>query len=226
MVAVRAERLLEARPDPLGDLGASRGVGFAEEDAELLATIAVGGVTLTKLAGEHRRDLLEHLVAALVAVLVVERLEVVDAAHVAKEQPERAVEALNAIRVASKEGLREMRSILNVLRQADEADQPRQPAPGLAMLDTLVGTANRAGLPTSVHVEGTPRRLPSTVDLAAYRIIQESLTNAVRHAGPASATVALAWTDGWLRVDVTDTGRGASPQWRRGWWRTRTGRHE
>jgi signal transduction histidine kinase len=132
------------------------------------------------------------------------------AAHVASDQPERAVEALNAIRVASKEGLREMRSILNVLRQADETDQPTQPAPGLAMLDTLVGTANSAGLATTVHVEGTPRRLPSTVDLAAYRIIQESLTNAVRHAGPATATVALSWGDGWLGVDVTDTGRGAS----------------
>lgn len=132
------------------------------------------------------------------------------AAHVAGEHPERAVEALNAIRVASKEGLREMRSILNVLRQADEADQPTQPAPGLAMLDTLVGTANSAGLPTTVQVEGTPRRLPSTVDLAAYRIIQESLTNAVRHAGPASAIVALAWSDGWLRVNVIDTGRGVS----------------
>ncbi len=132
------------------------------------------------------------------------------AAHVAAEQPERAVEALNAIKAASKEGLREMRSILNVLRQADEADQPTQPAPGLAMLDALVGTACGAGLNTTVRIDGAPRRLPATVDLAAYRIIQESLTNAVRHAGPASATVALAWSDGWLAVDISDTGRGAS----------------
>ncbi len=132
------------------------------------------------------------------------------AAHVAADQPDRAVEALNAIRVASKEGLREMRSILNVLRQADEADQPTQPAPGLAMLDTLVGTANSAGLPTTVRVDGTPRRLPSTVDLAAYRIIQESLTNAVRHAGPANATVALAWSRRVVARERPDTGRGAS----------------
>jgi signal transduction histidine kinase len=127
------------------------------------------------------------------------------AAHVARAHPERAVEALEAIRVASKEGLREMRSILNVLRQADEAE-----ATGLAMLDDLLATAARAGLPTMLHVEGTPRRLPATVDLAAYRIIQESLTNAVRHAGPAEATVSLAWSDGWLRLLVRDTGHGAA----------------
>jgi signal transduction histidine kinase len=131
------------------------------------------------------------------------------AAHVARAHPERAVEALEAIRVASKEGLREMRSILNVLRQADEAEAT-EPAPGLAMLDDLLATAARAGMPTMLHVEGTPRRLPATVDLAAYRIIQESLTNAVRHAGPAEATVSLAWSDGWLRLHVRDTGRGGA----------------
>ncbi len=131
------------------------------------------------------------------------------AAHIAATHPEQAAETLEAIRVASKQGLREMRSILNVLRQAGDAEEPTQPAPGLAMVDTLIASAHSAGLPTNLHVEGTPRRVPSTVDLAAYRIIQESLTNAVRHAGTASATVTLAWTDGWLAVDVTDNGRGA-----------------
>jgi signal transduction histidine kinase len=130
------------------------------------------------------------------------------AAHVARQHPDQALETLEAIRVASKEGLREMRSILNVLRQADEAEAT-QPAPGLAMLDTLVSTANRAGLSTTVRVEGTPRRLPATVDLAAYRIIQESLTNAVRHAGPATATVRLGWNEQGLRVEVSDSGSGA-----------------
>ena len=129
------------------------------------------------------------------------------AAHVARERPEAAAEALEAIRLASKEGLQEMRAILNVLRQADEVD-PTQPAPGLAMLDDLVATANRAGLTTTVHVVGTPRRLPPTVDLAAFRIIQESLTNAVRHAGPAIARVSVVWRDGVVGVGVTDPGRG------------------
>ena len=121
------------------------------------------------------------------------------AAHVARDHPEQAAAALEAIRLASKEGLREMRSIVNVLRQSDEAEAT-QPAPGLAMLDDLVATTNRAGLNTTCIVEGTPRRLAATVDLAAYRIIQESLTNAIRHAGPASATVSLAWGDDRLGV--------------------------
>jgi signal transduction histidine kinase len=131
------------------------------------------------------------------------------AAHVARDHPDQAAAALEAIRLASKEGLREMRSIVNVLRQSDEAEAT-QPAPGLAMLDDLVATTNRAGLNTTLRVVGTPRRLAATVDLAAYRIIQESLTNTIRHAGPASATVSLAWGDDRLGVEVRDTGRGAS----------------
>ncbi len=129
------------------------------------------------------------------------------AAHVARERPEAAAEALENIRVASKQGLQEMRAMLNVLRQADEVD-PTEPAPGLAMLDDLVATANRAGLTTTVHVVGTPRRLPPTVDLAAYRILQESLTNAVRHAGAETARVSVVWREGVVGVGVTDTGHG------------------
>ena len=131
------------------------------------------------------------------------------AAHVIAERPEQAAEALTAIREASREGLREMRSILNVLRQADDVD-PTQPAPGLAHVGDLLVTARRAGVETSLDVHGEPRRLPPTVDLAAYRIIQESLTNVVRHAGPARATVSLTWSDARLAVDVRDDGGGAT----------------
>ena len=131
------------------------------------------------------------------------------AAHVARDHPEQAATALEAIRLASKEGLREMRSIVNVLRQSDEAEAT-QPAPGLAMLDDLVATTNRAGLHTTLRIDGTPRRLAATVDLAAYRIIQESLTNTIRHAGQASATVSLAWGDDRLGLEIRDTGRGAA----------------
>ena len=129
------------------------------------------------------------------------------AAHVARDHPEQAATALEAIRLASKEGLREMRSIVNVLRQSDEAEAT-QPAPGLAMLDDLVATTNRAGLHTTLRIDGTPRRLAATVDLAAYRIIQELLTNTIRHAGQASATVSLAWGDDRLGLEIRDTGRG------------------
>jgi signal transduction histidine kinase len=129
------------------------------------------------------------------------------AVHVLPTRPEAAADALQAIKAASKEGLRELRAILNVLRQADDAD-PTQPTPGTAQLETLVAGARRAGLETSLSVTGTPAPLPAAVDLAAYRIVQESLTNAIRHAGPAQASVWLSYGDDELRIDVADTGRG------------------
>jgi signal transduction histidine kinase len=96
-----------------------------------------------------------------------------------------------------------------VLRQADDAD-PTQPAPGLAHLDTLITGAGQAGLPTGLSRSGPARPLPAEVDLAAYRIIQESLTNAIRHAGPATATVSLTYGAADLRIEISDTGRGAA----------------
>jgi signal transduction histidine kinase len=132
------------------------------------------------------------------------------AAHVLPAQPEVAAEAVAAIRTASKDGLRELRAILNVLRQADDAD-PTQPAPGTAQLGTLVAGARQAGLDTALTVTGTPVPLPAAVDLAAYRIVQESLTNTIRHAGPATAAVSLTYRDAELLVEVTDTGHGPPP---------------
>jgi signal transduction histidine kinase len=130
------------------------------------------------------------------------------AAHVIDQQPEQAAKALEAIKQASKEGLRELRGILNVLRQADEHD-PRSPAPRLAQLDELVENATRAGLPTSVAVHGRARQLAPSVDLTAYRIVQESLTNAMRYAGPTTARVTLSYTeDDELRIEIVDGGRG------------------
>ena len=129
------------------------------------------------------------------------------AAHVLSTRPEAAAESLQAIKTASKEGLRELRAILNVLRQADDAD-PTQPAPGTAQLEALIAGARRAGLETTFTVTGEPVPLPAAVDLAAYRIVQESLTNAIRHAGPATAAVSLGYHHDELRIDVTDTGRG------------------
>jgi signal transduction histidine kinase len=129
------------------------------------------------------------------------------AAHVIDQQPDKAAEALEAIKQASKEGLRELRGILNVLRQADELGE-RSPAPRLAQLDVLVENASHAGLPTSVTVHGQARSLTAAVDLTAYRIVQESLTNALRHAGPTTAHVTLSYTDDELQVEVLDGGRG------------------
>ncbi|MDQ2815546.1 MAG: sensor histidine kinase [Actinomycetota bacterium] len=127
------------------------------------------------------------------------------AAHVLSSRPEAAAESLQAIKAASKDGLRELRAILNVLRQADDAD-PTQPAPGTGQLEALITGVCRAGLETTLTVSGEPVPLPGATELAVYRIVQESLTNAIRHAGPATAAVRLSYRDSELRIEVTDTG--------------------
>jgi signal transduction histidine kinase len=129
------------------------------------------------------------------------------AAHVIDQQPDQAREALGAIKAASGEAMRELRGILNVLRQADERD-PTAPAPRLAQLDGLIEGTTRAGLPTTLVLDGEATPLPPTVDLAAYRIVQESLTNALRYAGPTTATVTLSYGGEELVLEIADRGRG------------------
>ncbi|MGH2816084.1 MAG: sensor histidine kinase, partial [Actinomycetota bacterium] len=84
------------------------------------------------------------------------------------------------------------------------------PMPGLADLDSLLAEVGKAGLAVRVRVEGTPSPLPAGVDLSAYRIVQEALTNVVKHAGPAHAQVVVGYRDQEIRVEVTDDGRGAA----------------
>jgi signal transduction histidine kinase len=129
------------------------------------------------------------------------------ALHLMDEQPGQARSALEAIKQASNDALGELRSVLDVLRQGDE-QPPRAPASGLASLDRLVAGAEATGLEVSTRVEGTPRPLPAGTDLAAFRIVQESLTNVTRHAGPASATVLVRYGNDDLTVQVDDDGRG------------------
>lgn len=129
------------------------------------------------------------------------------AAHVIEQRPEEARRALLAIKQTSKEALDELRATLGMLREGDSA-APRRPAPGLARLDTLVESSQRAGLPVVVDVVGDVRPLPPVVDMTAYRIVQESLTNVVRHAGAASARVSVAYGPAFVDLEITDDGRG------------------
>jgi signal transduction histidine kinase len=128
------------------------------------------------------------------------------AAHVLHDRPEHAEQALRTIKATSREALRELRGILGVLRQA-EAPEPRAPAPGLGQIDVLLASTIDAGLPTQVVIRGEYRRLPASVDLAAYRIVQESLTNVLRHAGRAQAVVWVSYGND-LTITVEDDGCG------------------
>jgi signal transduction histidine kinase len=133
------------------------------------------------------------------------------ALHLFDERPEQARTALEAINEASSEALREVRSALNVLRGSKE-ELPRAPTAGLARLDELVSFAAAAGVGVSLEVQGDRRPLPTSVDLAAFRIVQESLTNIVRHAQAATAKVQLTYGNGDLTVQIDDDGRGLSAQ--------------
>jgi signal transduction histidine kinase len=121
-------------------------------------------------------------------------------------QPEATRAALGAIKTASKEALNELRTMLAALRNSEE-DAPRAPTPGLARLDELVELTRAAGIAVEVQTIGERRALPAALDLAAYRIVQESLTNVARHAGPTTATVRLAYRIDGLDIDVSDDGR-------------------
>jgi signal transduction histidine kinase len=151
---------------------------------------------------------LHDVVAHTMATITVQAAA---ATQLLRDRPDDAAESLKAIRAASKDGLRELRAILDVLRTAgsgDEPADPTQPTPGLSRLDALLAGVRAAGLPVTVTVTGRQRDLPAVTDLSAFRIIQEALTNTLRHAGPATAVVTVDYGEAALRIEVTDTGRG------------------
>jgi signal transduction histidine kinase len=129
-------------------------------------------------------------------------------AHVAASRPEEVAKALGAIEATSRAALTELRRLLGVLRQADEPQGDLAPVPGLADLEGLLAEVAKAGLAVKLRVNGTRPPLPAGVELSAYRIIQEALTNVVKHAGPAHAQVTIRYRDQDVTVEVTDDGRG------------------
>jgi signal transduction histidine kinase len=120
-------------------------------------------------------------------------------------QPEQARAALSAIKSASKEALEELRTMLTALRHDDDV-APRSPAPGLDRLPELIELTRAAGLTVEVEITGKAPPLPAAVQLAAYRIIQESLTNVARHAGRVRVTVRVTSDDADVRVEIDDDG--------------------
>src|ERR1700729_2067171 len=127
------------------------------------------------------------------------------AVHLARKRGEEVSPALLAIQEASADAARELRTTLGVLRSDDDGDTS-----GLSHLDRLTARARAAGLPVTVNVTGARRSLPPEVDQAAYRIVQEALTNVSRHAGQASAWVHLCYTPDALAVEIDDDGTGTS----------------
>ncbi|ATW48110.1 two-component sensor histidine kinase [Streptomyces peucetius subsp. caesius ATCC 27952] len=129
------------------------------------------------------------------------------AAHVMDKRPDQAKEALAHVREASRSALNELRATVGLLRQSGDPEAPTEPAPGLAVLDELVTTFRQAGLPVEVARADDGEVPPAAVDLAAYRIIQEALTNVQKHAGPdAKAEVSVVRVGSRLEITVIDNG--------------------
>ncbi len=148
---------------------------------------------------------LHDVVAHAISVTVVQAR---GGRRVLDEDRDEARAAFDAIERTSTQALGEMRRLLGMLRESD-AQLALAPQPSLARLHALAEQVRAAGLPVEVDVEGDPVELPPGVDLSAYRIVQEALTNALKHAGPARARVRVRYSADELELEITDDGAGA-----------------
>jgi signal transduction histidine kinase len=164
----------------------------------------------TRLVNEERlriayeiHDVIAHSIASISVQAGV-------ASHVIDRRPEKAKEALDAIKQASSEALRELRSVLGALRSEDTDPDDRHPAASLRRLPELTAMVEAAGLHTAVIVTGEPATLPAAVELAAYRIVQEALTNVVRHARASKVAIEVEYRPDAVTITVDDDGSGNS----------------
>jgi len=179
----------------------------AEENQHWIAEQAV--------ADERRRIAreLHDVVAHHVSVMGV---LATGARRVLRRDPDAADEALATIEETGRTTLREMRRLLTVLRTEAEPAAELTPQPGLTGITQLVDQLREAGLPVTLTVTGDPGAIDPGIALTLYRIVQEALTNTLKHAGDAVAKVHLAFADGHLTLDISDTGRGPRPDNRLG----------
>jgi MYXO-CTERM domain-containing protein len=145
-------------------------------------------------------DVIGHYLSVIV-------LQAGGARMVIDSQPERATDAMLVVERAGHEALAEVRHLLGVL--GGEPGSKLAPQPGLATIEDLVVRTRAAGLETDLLVDGIPKDISPALALCAYRIVQEGLTNTIKHAGPARATVRLHWAQERLELEIADDGRGS-----------------
>jgi signal transduction histidine kinase len=179
-----------------------------ERDRENRAALAVSAER-QRIARE-----LHDVVAHSVSVMVVQTTA---ARRVLASRPDRAAEAMAQVEATGRQSLVELRRILGVLRTESEAAPVLTPQPRLQFLDDLVAQFRATGLTIEVRIDGTPKPLASGVDLSAYRIVQEALTNVLKHAGDARVLVHVAYGADQIVLRVSDDGRGPQPgSWENG----------
>jgi len=171
-----------------------------EQDQEARARAAVDAERARIARDLH--DAVAHSVSVIVVQAGAERLALPPEATSTRD-------VLRSIEETGRQALVEMRRLVEMLRQDDE-ELALAPQPSLAHLELLVQQVREAGLPVELSIEGEPRTLPPGVDLSAYRIVQEALTNALKHAGPARAHVTLRYAPDELELEIADDGAGSS----------------
>ena len=176
---------------------------FLERNRDEMALAAVAEER-SRIARE-----LHDLVAHSMSVIV---LQAQGAERILERDPSAARKALSSIETSGRQGLEELRRLLGILRSTGE-QAPLDPQPGLRHLDSFIEQVREAGLRVDLVLEGDWSHLPPGVDLSAYRIVQEALTNVLKHAGPAQATVTVRCLPGDVEIEVVDdgTGSGAEP---------------
>ncbi len=168
-----------------------------EQEREVRSQRAVAEERI--LIARELHDIVAHAMSVITVRAGVARF-------VMKENPAEATEALEIIETTARRALEEMRLLVGVLRNAEADEGELGPAPGLASIDELIDQAGHAGVRVTVETVGERRSLPSGADLSIYRIIQEALTNVVRHAGPTRARVCIEYRPDEIVVDITDEG--------------------
>jgi signal transduction histidine kinase len=196
-LAVAVALYLRARADYIN--GLRERAERLERERELMAQQAVGDERV-RIARE-----LHDVVAHNVSLMVVQAQ-----ALAATGAPGGSHEALDRVADLGREALSEMHRMLGVLRLQNGGAPELEPQPGVRDLPTLIERTRQAGLEASLDVAGSPRELPAAIDLSVYRIVQEALTNVIRHAGAEHATVTLDYTPDALEVSVIDDGAGPS----------------
>jgi len=196
----------------VGALGLGRGAQMRLRNAGLLAERAelaerAREEEAARAVSEERLRISRELHDVVGHTMGVIALQAGVGAHVIDTDREEAKAALVSIAETSRSALAEIRQVLGALRTGKDLT-PVRPAPGLAALEDLVGELAAAGLPVCVHISGDPVGVPAGVDMTAYRVVQESLTNVLRHAGPATADVRVAYQPGAVVIEVVDDGQG------------------
>jgi signal transduction histidine kinase len=181
-------------------MAAEERAAHAERERESAARVAVAEERVRVARELH--DIVAHAVSMMV-------LQTGAVRHRLRDASAENAEALQRVEKTGRTALVEMRRLVGAMRRADEQAE-LAPAPGLARLDALLDEVRGAGLAVELHVDGEPFPLPEAIDLSAYRIVQEGLTNTLKHTGTAQADVRIRYAPSELRIDVRDDGPGSN----------------